>query len=81
VLTQAVAAPAGSWSGKTVAAQPDMAQVTLQGQGGGGFSGVLPSAAGPGPPAEQITAAPISPLAAGSKMAMKTGSSVLRATA
>jgi hypothetical protein len=81
VLTQAVAAPAESWSGKTVAAQPGMAQAALQGQGGWGFSGALLSGAEPGPTAEQITAGTILPLAGGSKMAVKTGSSVLRATA
>jgi hypothetical protein len=81
VLTQAIAAPAGSWSGKTVAAQPGMAQAALQGQGGWGFSGALLSGAEPGPTAKQITARPVSPLAAGSKMAVKTGSNVLRPTA
>jgi hypothetical protein len=58
-----------------------MAQAPPQGQSGRGFSGAPLSEAEPAPLAEQMTARPTSLIAAGSKMAVKTGSSALRATA
>src|ERR1700730_13467657 len=80
-LTQAAPATGAPSPGKAVAAQPGMAQAPPQGQSGCGFSGAPGSEAEPAAAAEQMTARLISPIAAGSKMALKTGSSVLRTTA
>jgi hypothetical protein len=80
MLARAARVPSGgAQSGKAVAAQPGMTQAAPHGQSGCGRAGAPRSEAAP--PAEQMAPEPISPLAAGGRMAARTGSRILRATA